>query len=89
MKRDQANRDHVNNVSVIIKDIKKVVHNAKKDYNLVIRACRVVNKNKVQDNSKNKVQGNKKEIHKPIVNNKIDINQEKNYYVKKELCIIS
>ena len=71
MKRDQANRDNVNNVSVIIKDIKKVVHNAKKDYNLVIRACRVINKNKVQDNNKNKVQGNKKEIHKPIVNNKM------------------
>ena len=89
MKRDQANRDHVNNVSVIIKDIKKVVHNAKKDYNLVIRACRVINKNKVQDNNKNKVQGNKKEIHKPIVNNKIDINQEKITMLRKNYVLLA
>ena len=75
--------------SVIIKDIKKVVHNAKKDYNLVIRACRVINKNKVQDNSKNKVQGNKKEIHKPIVNNKIDINQEKITMLRKNYVLLA
>ena len=51
-----------------IQDIKKGLRNAKKEYNSSIKVCISINK---------KVQGNKKELHKPLVKiDGISINHE-------------
>ena len=66
-KRERGNRDNINKTGAIIQDIKKGLHNTKKEYNLAINACKTINK---------KICGNKKELQKPIVKI-VDVN--KNY----------
>ena len=66
-KRERGNRDSINKTGAIIQDIKKGLHNTKKEYNLAINACKTINK---------KICGNKKELQKPIVKI-VDVN--KNY----------
>lgn len=68
-KKERRNRNDINKACNTIQDIKKCLRNAKKQYNSTIKVCISIN---------NKVQGNKKELQKPIV----EIIEVKNNYEK-------
>ena len=54
-KRERVNKDNINNTNVIIQNIEKGLHEAKKDYNSTINICKMIIIN-------NKVIGKKKRI---------------------------
>ena len=52
MKREQTNRDNINNTNVIMQNIKKGLYKAKKGYNFTINICKIINNNTVQSNKR-------------------------------------
>ena len=87
--REHANRELINKTSVIIHNNKKRVRNASNGYNFIVDRCNTIIK-KIHSNKK--IQGNKKELHKPLVKinnvNKIDINHEKIAMLRKSYMLL-